>query len=363
MPIPQVKAHQCQRTSFGRSSCRACLDACPAESIKFDGNNINISSRCTGCGICAAICPNDVFEVTNVQSEAVPVIYCSRLLSQKIKPTQILPAALTPCIAALSDSCLLGLFRILGATVELVTGQCAECALKGSLSVFQRNLERASAILQVLGVNAAPVFVREARPADAALAESLLQTFQLQRETQTGFSRRDFFRSLRGGPVQSAPVIKQGSEHDPGPALAQEVMAWLTEVRTGSVPAMLSFWGTLRVADDCDGCGACVAICPFNALDFRKDDARAALLWNPFLCSQCGLCSEACRQGAMSWSPGLDTAPLIRKELILLKEFGRAICPVCRKERIYLSREADCPHCRKEEQLLGRLSHQLYGES
>jgi heterodisulfide reductase subunit A-like polyferredoxin len=48
----------------------------------------------------------------------------------------------------------------------------------------------------------------------------------------------------------------------------------------------------------CNGCGLCVEICPFSAIDL--EDGKAIV--NKALCKGCGLCSGTCRSGAIQHS-------------------------------------------------------------
>jgi indolepyruvate ferredoxin oxidoreductase alpha subunit len=44
------------------TGCKRCVAfGCPA--IEFEGNSARINALCTGCGVCAKICPNNAIEV------------------------------------------------------------------------------------------------------------------------------------------------------------------------------------------------------------------------------------------------------------------------------------------------------------
>lgn len=52
--------------------------------------------------------------------------------------------------------------------------------------------------------------------------------------------------------------------------------------------------------DICDGCAACVEVCPYNAIeiDTEKDERIASVI--TVLCKGCGSCGAACRSGAIT---------------------------------------------------------------
>ena len=55
---------------------------------------------------------------------------------------------------------------------------------------------------------------------------------------------------------------------------------------------------TASVEEDmCSGCGLCVAVCPFKAIELEEEKGVAHV--NPALCKGCGLCSATCRSGAI----------------------------------------------------------------
>ena len=66
--------------------------------------------------------------------------------------------------------------------------------------------------------------------------------------------------------------------------------------------------------DACNGCEACVAICPCNALEFPKSKDKGEkvprLVVNQNLCVLCGACAKACPVNAIK---------VVRKEVSITK--------------------------------------------
>lgn len=52
------------------------------------------------------------------------------------------------------------------------------------------------------------------------------------------------------------------------------------------------------VEERCNGCGVCVAICPFNAIEI--DESKRIAVVNEALCKGCGACSASCRNAAIN---------------------------------------------------------------
>lgn len=50
--------------------------------------------------------------------------------------------------------------------------------------------------------------------------------------------------------------------------------------------------------DYCSGCGICIELCPYNALEYNSQKIKAKL--TPEKCFGCGICVSACFAGALS---------------------------------------------------------------
>jgi heterodisulfide reductase subunit A len=50
--------------------------------------------------------------------------------------------------------------------------------------------------------------------------------------------------------------------------------------------------------ETCVGCGACVEVCPFDAIELKGAIKRVAWV-NPTVCKKCGTCATVCPTGAM----------------------------------------------------------------
>jgi heterodisulfide reductase subunit A-like polyferredoxin len=68
---------------------------------------------------------------------------------------------------------------------------------------------------------------------------------------------------------------------------------------------------TARVLEDrCTGCGLCVEVCPYGAIQLDPEREIAAL--NPLLCKGCGSCAATCFSGAIDVS-GFSNRQIIRE--------------------------------------------------
>ncbi|MDG6228530.1 MAG: CoB--CoM heterodisulfide reductase iron-sulfur subunit A family protein [Candidatus Thermoplasmatota archaeon] len=60
--------------------------------------------------------------------------------------------------------------------------------------------------------------------------------------------------------------------------------------------------------DLCSGCGTCISVCPYQAIDLMKmDDGKSSAKVNEALCMGCGACAASCPSGAMQQKGFKDT--------------------------------------------------------
>ncbi len=84
--------------------------------------------------------------------------------------------------------------------------------------------------------------------------------------------------------------------------------------------------GTISVinGNKCSGCGMCVDLCPFGAIDYNVEEHRAVV--NEALCKGCGVCASSCRCGAVDIRGFTDNSihSMIRNSVIQgLRRQGR----------------------------------------
>ncbi len=89
---------------------------------------------------------------------------------------------------------------------------------------------------------------------------------------------------------------------------------WICEQRCPQNVKFSSVWKVLRNMaaekeyplpesinqDMCSGCGICVAVCPYEALELREQNRKKAAHLITALCQGCGLCGASCPSGAIS---------------------------------------------------------------
>ena len=68
--------------------------------------------------------------------------------------------------------------------------------------------------------------------------------------------------------------------------------------------------------DICSGCGICVALCPYNAMELEVKEGKRVANSIPALCKGCGTCGAACPSGAVSMNHFSDEQILAQIEAV-----------------------------------------------
>ncbi|MEZ0319663.1 MAG: 4Fe-4S binding protein [Pyrobaculum sp.] len=111
-------------------------------------------------------------------------------------------------------------------------------------------------------------------------------------------------------------VRARGAKLDPGDR-------WQTRMLAVGMPA-----GRIEVAQGCTLCGACVNVCPTDALSISNFELKLT----PALCIACGVCAEKCPESAIKVVVRQDPSPYERRTVF---KDSPARCASCGRELPY----------------------------
>jgi ferredoxin len=280
--VPEVDGERCVHGRSPSAGCRACVAACPTGAFVLDEDMLGIrESGCDGCGLCRPVCPE----------RAIALPFTPLLRSDRDERLALFarceraggdgPGEVA-CIHALGRADLEKLEKRRLTLVALFAGDCSACPRgpggeQGHPSadqlVVSYNAFRAARGLAMLELR---------RVDDDAGWRAALARFPEPAE-RVDPSRRRLLAAFRGS-LDDSRIDARPTE----PA-AERGADWLYYHRPQLDAAA------------CNGCDACVNICPHGVLALHRGGATGlSYVIDPTGCTGCGLCRDVCAPQAIA---------------------------------------------------------------
>ena len=337
-----IDSTACTRVLSPLSSCRKCLDICPAQALDFSANQWS-ANQCLGCGLCVIACPNQVFRLDEdalleaASPDKALLVDCRH----NVAPTG---SDLTiNCFQQLYPELI---FRLLSRTQKLIlyTDQtiCDKCPHQWYAPGLEMQLSPFGLPTDKL-ILADKHTIAQHLPAQLAPSRRnfLRQIFH---DTKTA-SQKKIVHSAQELLTDVAPSTKEA------PLIPKRRLALRTLYRE-QLPEAIKHnelpYRRLSV-DYCTFCGACANLCPTGALALRTTESeQKQLLFQPALCTQCQLCQDICLHKKMYWQDALTVEQLMDDTPIPLAYADSKTCSQC--QHPYWLYPADnenaiCPFC------------------
>lgn len=333
------------------SSCRKCADACLADAITIEKNELNIDAgACVACGACVAVCPTSalvpmdpmpddlataVADTTNA-ADGLTVIACARKAARNVGDPD--KYAMVPCLGRMEEELMVELVARGIPEICLVDGDCSTCKYRGAVPAINDTVESARALLAAMGSGA--VITRTSEfPASVQVADMRKAVGAARREffTSSGHYAKDVAKSAAEKMVneklaqlnlqkqEQSLREKLGVKNGAGkmPTITAErnlnildAMSRIGDPEDPAEPEMFTrIFGDVEVdVEKCSGCGMCVMFCPTDALrkslDKHPEEGKAYMEFSVADCVQCNLCADACLKKCIEVVPVVRTAEL-----------------------------------------------------
>lgn len=304
--VPAIEATRCVQSLCADASCRACVDTCPRQAWILNDTSLEFDSECCdGCGLCVAACPPGAIE-----DGSRPGIYRwvgdrSLLLNCERSNSDSAEGNIT-CLHSLSTRELLALYKKGLRHLYYARCDCQTCERGIGVQLWHR-LRGINGSLKSRGLAS----IRCACVSDDEW--NILHSHSGLRDTRQTMRRRAFLNLLVKRHDVPASHTVEGAEDAsvaPGELLGES---------QGS-----AIWPFVPVIDPdlCEGCDACLRICPKSAITLSQSGDEVSYLLSPMPCTGCRLCVDICHSRAVSVNPWARQA---QRELALRQRS----CPTC----------------------------------
>jgi len=361
----EVFPNQCLRSLNKDSECRACEQACPVEAVKLERYPEIDPDICTGCGLCASVCPTGALEIAknstlnmaDLMAEMLSVSEVKRLAfvcdKNRDRTATDTPVVIVPCLGRLSHPLLLAAASMGASDIWIDTSSCAECDLKVSEEWISAEADKTTSLLSDSGVELS--ISASAELPESFTAEHVVDTPRSDQVSRRGFLSGLFKEAASGALAFSGRFQEPDSATDKHVPQNRIVLSTaLHNLEKQGVDGIVEASGLVSlpsIGTGCNACGDCVTFCPTGALSKVSDEGEMSIVLRARACVGCGLCEELCTEDAIELSP--PKAPLKLKGEVELVKCSRKVCDACGMEFGTFGDETTCRYCKKRKSIFG----------
>ena len=315
-----VYSDNCLNQRSPLAGCTICETICPQHALSYLDGKWE-ATNCTLCGICAMVCPTQVFQIDMpylLHLSPQPLSLCCS--QNGTAPSE---AMRINCFQQLTPLSILHLlYRHSSVTIYLPLEHCKQCTHQWY----------AQGLIQQLHAYRIP--------------QDKLNIIVKEQPTSSEENvRRDMFRNfLHRTEQNSKKILVQTVEKISAEFTSKEI----TQKEPAVFPTRLPLYALYHKkqlplfeqqelpfrklsCSTCNFCGACVYICPTEALTIQRTETEKQLSFHAELCINCNLCQQICMQHGLQWG-----------DFITAKEFVQS------PEQLAYSSEQICSRCGHE---------------
>lgn len=329
---PRANSTLCvSAVSKNPAACTRCMDVCPVDAISLNGATVRIADTCRKCGLCAAECPTEAFQIRKNAPLALYdkiaraaaayeqcYITCTRAIGRLPQPNEIV----LPCVGAVAHEVWFDLLcDFPNLSVYLPLGTCDRCRITTGEETFSAAIAVAeewsgeSVGLEVDEADLAHEQTRAYKRSQFVSSMTTAGTRLVTRGNPALAGAQAVANRLRDHSKQISELQKT-LERAVGSNSAQSRRRILTRKRRllmaglQKYPDLASemFFEFPEVdVSTCTMCGDCAKACTVHALELDKS---GRVLLEPTYCVNCGACATVCAEGAISMAKH-DAADLV----------------------------------------------------
>lgn len=366
--IKKISSHQLNEISIAsnrcidencktKKLCSICQDNCVVDAINID-NKIEIDwSKCIRCGVCAAMCPTEVFQIqapsdnkilTSIigsSKDEYTVIECNfvnkkyhgneKRLKNKGQKISV------NCIGRFSEMFLLQSILVGGDKVNFVNCT-SDCDFVTGRKVIDEMWQRTNHLLNLF---------EKTSTKKKEKIRSIKDHIK-----QKGHVRKTGIQDLRMLLSQNRSSTKPLSVNNNMPPRRVEILELMDSYSGSSIRINREKmpFGEIKVSiEKCKLHGICASVCPTDALNFLESNQGVELNFRYGLCVGCEACTYICPEKALGIEKTIDLSQLtLKNKTIMEKKY--LLCKSCGKQYSVKSgiNSLICGSCIKRESSL-----------
>ncbi|MFV9511302.1 4Fe-4S binding protein [Tepidibacillus sp. LV47] len=307
IPI-QVHPEKCTHTRHKSSSCNACIEICPNQSIDLQPR-LTIDWSCNGCGLCTSVCPTEALELrekpnkefyTEVKKKTegneIIFFHCHQAKEINLLENQLI----LPCLAMIDEITIqLAIANGINQFCFL-TDVCDQCTLSKGKNLFQNRLHQWKKRYPEIE------WITTTRATYRALINNG-QNGNKELQDSGQINRREFFKVF-GNEAKQTIVKSLFKEKDNSPWKNGELTTQQSirlQVYQKWIKPSLELSYPLQEKEfqfdmnQCTLCGICEKVCPTKAIQVHQEDQQ--LVFQQEQCIGCNLCKDVCYRNAITF--------------------------------------------------------------
>jgi ferredoxin len=281
--LPDIDASRCLYSISEQAQCDACITVCELQAWIIDDEQMHIdATKCDGCNLCAAACPQQAIEnrcktqIREIKKINVAFIQCAR---SKINNDE----GQVVCVHAYSIVNILQDYKQGVRQLVVATGDCRKCCHHNVATYLQKNLQTVNELL----IDA------QSKPIKAYfLNHENWQNYykkSLALSSKT-INRRNFFKQL----------VEEAKDLSPTEQDKTKIINAGRLLPVVKPPQKLPFIFSLDYAK-CNLCLVCINLCPQTVLDIHTVSHTQSLFSMEHRdCNGCNLCITVCDKDAIT---------------------------------------------------------------
>jgi ferredoxin len=318
----EYDASICAHERSGKTACRRCIDACPAEAITSLAESIEVNSNlCQGGGICATVCPSGAISY-NYPTSSDTLLGIKTLLHSYEEQ-----GGRDPCIVFVSDAHSETPQLQQGNLLPVVVEELASTGLE----VWLSTLAYGAKAVWLLDNGATPSIVMRAMEEQIRVAGEILAAMGFDPDAVRVITPPDLLTDLAGliPEMTTASFSGVGGKRQTAYLAIDHLFDQAARPKPLASLSTGAPFGTAYVEQSCTLCFACVGSCPGRALQAGEGEPKLRFI--EANCLQCGMCTRTCPENAIWITPRLLFDRSARQKLRTLYEEEPFCCTSCGK--------------------------------